>query len=92
MQYSQALNAYILDEFKEYGASAVAAVRVLSQILGFVFPIFAPKLYGTLDYGWGNSLLALIFIVLAFPVPACLWLWGEKLRAIGRGRTDNRSK
>ncbi|KAI0867567.1 major facilitator superfamily domain-containing protein [Hypoxylon argillaceum] len=90
--YSQALNAYILDEFKEYGASAVAAVRVLSQILGFVFPIFAPKLYGTLDYGWGNSLLALIFIVLAFPVPACLWLWGEKLRAIGRGRTDNRSK
>ncbi|TRX97766.1 hypothetical protein FHL15_001521 [Xylaria flabelliformis] len=84
--YSQALSAYILDEFKEYAASANAAIRVLSQVLGFVFPIFAPKLYSTLDYGWGNSVLAFIFIVLAFPVPACLWLWGDKLRAIGRQR------
>ncbi|KAI0966806.1 major facilitator superfamily domain-containing protein [Xylaria arbuscula] len=85
--YSQALTAYILDEFREYGASANAAVRVLSQTLGFAFPIFAPQLYATLDYGWGNSLLAFVFIVLAFPVPGCLWLWGEKLRAIGRQRT-----
>ncbi|KAI1311415.1 major facilitator superfamily domain-containing protein [Xylaria venustula] len=85
--YSQALTAYILDEFREYGASANAAVRVLSQTLGFAFPIFAPQLYETLDYGWGNSLLAFIFIVLAFPVPGCLWLWGERLRAIGRQRT-----
>ncbi|KAI1279233.1 major facilitator superfamily domain-containing protein [Xylaria sp. FL0933] len=86
--YSQALTAYIFDEFREYGASANAAVRVLSQTLGFVFPIFAPQLYGALDYGWGNSLLAFIFIVLAFPVPACLWLWGAKLRALGRQRTE----
>ncbi|KAH8159518.1 hypothetical protein CIB48_g8735 [Xylaria polymorpha] len=88
--YSQALNAYILDEFREYAASANAALRVLSQILGFLFPIFAPKLYETLDYGWGNSVLAFIFIVLAFPVPGCLWLWGEKLRAIGKQRTQDR--
>ncbi|KAI0416599.1 major facilitator superfamily domain-containing protein [Xylaria grammica] len=88
--YSQALTAYTLDEFREYGASANAAVRVLSQILGFAFPIFAPRLYETLDYGWGNSVLSFIFIGLAFPVPACLWLWGEKLRAIGRQRTQGR--
>ncbi|KAI0547474.1 major facilitator superfamily domain-containing protein [Xylaria curta] len=87
--YSQALSAYILDEFREYAASANAAVRVLSQILGFVFPIFAPRLYSTLDYGWGNSVLAFIFILLAFPVPACLWLWGDKLRAIGRQRIQD---
>lgn len=89
-QYTQALTAYILDEFKEYGASANAAVRVLSQVLGFAFPIFAPKLYGTLGYGWGNSLLAFVFIILAFPVPGCLWLWGEKLRAVGRRRTEGK--
>ncbi|KAJ3575487.1 hypothetical protein NPX13_g4018 [Xylaria arbuscula] len=88
--YTQALTAYILDEFREYGASANAAVRVLSQILGFAFPIFAPKLYDTFDYGWGNSLLAFVFIVLAFPVPGCLWLWGQKLRAIGRHRTEGK--
>ncbi|KAI0107606.1 major facilitator superfamily domain-containing protein [Nemania sp. FL0031] len=87
--YSQAINAYILDEFKQYGASALAAVRILSQTLGFAFPIFAPQLYETLDYGWGNSLLALVFIVLAFPVPGCLWLWGERLRAIGKQRTEH---
>ncbi|KAI0447332.1 major facilitator superfamily domain-containing protein [Xylaria telfairii] len=87
--YSQALNAYILDEFREYAASANAALRVLSQILGFIFPIFAPNLYGTLDYGWGNSVLAFIFIVLASPVPGCLWLWGEKLRTIGKQRTQD---
>ncbi|KAI0863235.1 major facilitator superfamily domain-containing protein [Xylaria cubensis] len=87
--YSQALSAYILDEFREYAASANAAIRVLSQVLGFVFPIFAPKLYSTLDYGWGNSVLAFVFIVLAFPVPACLWLWGDKLRAIGRQRIQD---
>ncbi|KAI8635403.1 major facilitator superfamily domain-containing protein [Xylariaceae sp. FL1651] len=86
--YSQALLAYTLDEFKEYGASANAALRVLSQVLGFAFPIFAPKLYDNLGYGWGNSLLAFIFIVLAFPIPLCLWVWGEKLRAIGRQRTQ----
>ncbi|KAI1176858.1 major facilitator superfamily domain-containing protein [Nemania sp. FL0916] len=88
--YNQALNAYILDESKEYGASAIAAVRVLSQILGFIFPIFAPKLYDTLDYGWGNTVLGLVFIVLAFPVPPCLWKWGEKLRATGRRRTGGK--
>ncbi|KAI1756599.1 major facilitator superfamily domain-containing protein [Xylaria castorea] len=87
--YSQGLSAYILDEFREYAASANAAVRVLSQVLGFVFPIFAPKLYGTLGYGWGNSILAFVFIVLAFPVPACLWLWGDKLRAIGKQRIQD---
>ncbi|KAI0450612.1 major facilitator superfamily domain-containing protein [Xylaria acuta] len=81
--YAQALNAYIPDEFRKYAASASAALRVLSQILGSVFPIFAPKLHGTLGYGWGNSALAFIFIVLAFPVPGCLWLLGEKLRALG---------
>ncbi|KAI1420375.1 major facilitator superfamily domain-containing protein [Xylaria sp. FL1777] len=88
--YSQALTAYILDEFKEYGASANAAVRVLSQTLGFVFPIFAPQLYERLDYGWGNGVLAFIFIGLAFPVPWCLWVWGEKLRAVGRQRTGSK--
>ncbi|KAH9884882.1 major facilitator superfamily domain-containing protein [Xylariomycetidae sp. FL2044] len=81
---SQALLAYTLDEFAEYGASANAAMRVLSQIFGFVFPIFAPRLYEVLGYGWGNSLLALIFIVMAFPVPICLWYWGDRLRALGR--------
>jgi hypothetical protein len=81
---SQALLAYLLDEFAEYAASASAASRLPSYIAGFAFPIFAPQLYERLGYGWGNSLLAFVWIVLIGPVPLALWLWGDKLRAMGR--------
>ena len=81
---SQALLAYQLDEFVEYGASANAATKLFSYILGFAFPVFAPRLYEGLGYGWGNSLLAFVWIALVFPVPFVLWLWGDKLRAWGR--------
>ncbi|KAI1383431.1 putative florfenicol exporter [Hypoxylon trugodes] len=86
---SQALLAYTLDMFGELGASAGAATRLLSNVLGFVFPIFAPQLYDRLDYGWGNSLLAFIFLALGIPVPIILWIWGEKLRALGKKHDDN---
>ncbi|KAI1733373.1 putative efflux pump antibiotic resistance protein [Xylaria scruposa] len=84
--FTEAVLAYLLDEFSEHGASANAASRSLSYILGFVFPLFAPQLYDRLDYGWGNSVLTLVWVVLGFPIPVLLWLFGEKLRA--RGRKD----
>ena len=86
--FSQALLAYQLDEFgAEYGAAANAASRVLSNLLAFVFPVFAPRLYGALGWGWGNSLLAGIWLVLVGPVPLVFWLWGEKLRGWGRDKS-----
>lgn len=81
---SKGYMAYQLDEFGDYGASAGAASRMLSYSLAFVLPIFAPDLYETFGYGWGNSTLAFITLVLGVPVVAALWLWGEKLRAVGR--------
>ncbi|KAL3297785.1 MFS general substrate transporter [Colletotrichum asianum] len=57
---------------------------MLSNVLGFVFPIFAPQLFKTLGYGWGNSLLAFIFMVLGLPAPLVLWFWGERLRNLGK--------
>ncbi|OTA87477.1 hypothetical protein M434DRAFT_399467 [Hypoxylon sp. CO27-5] len=81
---AQALLAYTLDLFGEVGASANAATRLLSNVLGFAFPIFAPQLYDRLGYGWGNSLLAFIFVALGLPVPLLLWIWGERLRALGK--------
>ncbi|KAL0776021.1 hypothetical protein CaCOL14_007308 [Colletotrichum acutatum] len=56
-----AINAYLIDEFK-HAASASAAARMLSNVFGFAFPIFAPQLFSRLGYGWGNSLLAFVFI------------------------------
>ncbi|KAH8697387.1 major facilitator superfamily domain-containing protein, partial [Talaromyces proteolyticus] len=81
---SQAALAYLLDEFPNHSASAGAAVRMLSNILGFAFPLFAPQLYDKLGYGWGNSLLAFVWIVIAIPVPVVLWFWGTNIRPIGR--------
>ena len=82
--FSQGLLAYQLDEFAEHGASANAASRVLSNILAFAFPIFAPQLYQRLGYGWGNSLLGLTWLVLVGPIPLAFWLWGERLRGLGK--------
>ncbi|XDG06957.1 hypothetical protein ABKA04_006572 [Annulohypoxylon sp. FPYF3050] len=86
---AQSLLAYTLDLFGDVGASANAATRLLSNLMGFVFPIFAPQLYDRLGYGWGNSLLAFIFVVLGIPVPMILWFWGKKLREMGKTQHDD---
>ncbi|KAJ5656025.1 hypothetical protein N7507_007975 [Penicillium longicatenatum] len=82
---NQGMLAYLLDEI-EHAASANAASRMLSNICGFAFPIFAPQMYDRLDYGWGNSLLAFVFLILGVPTPLLLWVWGSKLRALGKKR------
>lgn len=85
---SQAALAYILDEFPTHAASAGAAARMVSNVLGFAFPLFAPQLYNRLGYGWGNSLLAFVWIVIALPVVVALWFWGHKIRKVGRSQQD----
>lgn len=82
--WAQAMIAYLLDEFVKHAASANAASRCLSYLLGFIFPIFAPHLYQELGYGWGNTLLALLVVILGWPTPVILWMFGSPLRAIGR--------
>ncbi|KAI1209033.1 putative florfenicol exporter [Annulohypoxylon truncatum] len=85
---SQSVLAYTLDVFGDAGASAYAATRLLSNVMGFAFPIFAPQLYDRLGYGWGNSVLAFIFVALGLPVPMILWFWGKKLREMGKTHHD----
>lgn len=81
---AQGILAYQLDEFAQFSASANAASRVVSYILAFAFPIFAPAMYDKLGYGWGNSVLALVVIALGLPVCWILWYWGARLRSLGR--------
>jgi multidrug resistance protein len=81
---TQAMQAYVIEAFRKYVASASAASQFLRSIAGFAFPIFAPVMYSKLGYGWGNSILALAFIVLGWPAPFLLWRYGAKLRAMGK--------
>ena len=84
MSITQSASAYLIDEFAEHAASANAASRFVSNLLGFLFPLFAPKLHESLGYGWGNSLLGFLYLVIGLPIPIILWKWGPKIRAIGK--------
>ena len=77
----QCIQTYVVDAYTRFAASGIAAATVLRSLAGFGFPLFAPYMYNTLDYGWGNSLLAFIAIGLGIPAPFLLWKFGEKLRA-----------
>ncbi|KAK7417068.1 hypothetical protein QQX98_004829 [Neonectria punicea] len=91
--FAQGMMAYLVDEFSSTrAASASAATRLWTYILGFAFPIFAPDLYEKLGYGWGNSLLALLFIALGAPITLVIWLWGDRIRAIGRTAEDEKER
>jgi hypothetical protein len=81
---AQATGAYQIGEFGQYAASAGAASRSVSYLLAFVFPICAPQLYNTLGYGLGNSTLASVSLGLGLPTCAVLWIWGVRIRAVGR--------
>lgn len=76
----QCVTTYLVDSYGPLAASAVAAVTILRSLAGFGFPLFAPAMYKALDYGWGNTVLALAAIGIGTPVPIMLWLFGEKLR------------
>ncbi|KUJ15750.1 MFS multidrug transporter [Mollisia scopiformis] len=81
---TQAMQAYVMESFIKHVASATAASQLLRSLAGFAFPLFAPKMYQSLGYGWGNSLLAFMFIGIGIPAPLVLWKYGAKLRAKGK--------
>ncbi|ROW05468.1 hypothetical protein VSDG_00228 [Cytospora chrysosperma] len=77
----QCIQTFLVDTYTLYAASAVAAGTVLRSLAGFGFPLFAPSLYARLDYGWGNTLLAFIGVLIGWPGPILLWKYGPALRA-----------
>ncbi|XP_014552674.1 hypothetical protein COCVIDRAFT_109734 [Bipolaris victoriae FI3] len=80
----QCVNGYLIDSYTRYAASAIAAATVLRSLAGFGFPLFAPAMYKSLEFGWGNSVLGFIAIGLGVPAPFMLWKFGEKLRSLSR--------
>lgn len=74
------LQAYIMDLYPEHTSSALAAVQFPQSLAAFLFPLCVPSLYEALGYGWGNSTLAFVGLVLGVPAPLIPWLYGAKLR------------
>jgi hypothetical protein len=75
-----AIQTYIIDSYQKFAASAVAAITTLRSLAGFGFPLFAPTLYDSLGYGWGNSVLAFVALAIGIPAPWFFWKYGERLR------------
>ena len=78
---TQCTQSYGVDTYPLYSASAGAASTFLRSLAGFGFPLLAPYMYQRLDYGWGNSLIAFLAIMLGVPAPFALWKYGPWLRA-----------
>jgi hypothetical protein len=77
----QCAQAYVVDAYTRYAASASGAAAFVRTLAGFSFPLFAPAMYKSLGLAWGNSLLAFISVALGIPVPILLWKYGHLLRA-----------
>lgn len=91
----QCIQMYIIDAYgSRHAASAMSAASLLRSLAGFCFPLFAPQLYNTLGYGWGNSLLAAFAVVIGWPACLLLWSFGKRMRARSRfcvaEETENR--
>ncbi|KAK2463963.1 hypothetical protein APHAL10511_004014 [Amanita phalloides] len=80
----QSMQTYVIDAFTLHAASALATVVCLRSIAGFGFPLFAPVMYNKLGYGKGNTLLACVSILLGWPAPWIIWVYGKRIRASSR--------
>ncbi|KAI6164743.1 major facilitator superfamily domain-containing protein [Pisolithus thermaeus] len=74
------IQLYLVDAFV-YRASAIAAASVFRSVLGFVFPLFGEQMFNALGYGWGNTLLAGLAIVIGIPFPIWIYYAGERIRS-----------
>ena len=85
---TQCQNAYIINVYgpKGWSASANAGIWAVKSIAGLCFPLFAPALYRSHGWGWGNSILATGFVAASAPVAIALHCHGEVYRNIGEKR------
>lgn len=79
------IQTYLVDSYAVYAASAIAGVTSFRALAGFGFPLFADKIYGQLGNGWGNTILALVCLVIGCPAPFVFYKYGPALRARGQG-------
>ena len=80
----QCITAYLIVTYADHAKSAVGVIVVLQGLTGFAFPVFGPSLYAKLGYGWGNTMLGLLAVLVGEPGVVFLWVFGEKMRKESR--------
>jgi MFS family permease len=55
MVCTSSVNAYVVDTYGQFSASAIAAISILRCFAGFSFPLFAPELYSLLFLSFLSS-------------------------------------
>jgi hypothetical protein len=50
-------------------------------MLAFALPLAGAQMFDALGLGMGNTLLAVLAIVMGVPFPIWIWFYGERLRA-----------
>ncbi|KAG6365003.1 hypothetical protein INS49_006609 [Diaporthe citri] len=82
------IQTYMIDAFPENAATATAALASSRNVVGAFLPLAGPILYEDMGYGWGNTVLGFIALVL-IPAPYFIARYGGKLRT--RGTTSSPS-
>ncbi|KAA1473236.1 MFS general substrate transporter [Dentipellis sp. KUC8613] len=73
-------NAYLIETFQAYVASALAAKTVVRSGLGAAMPLIIVPMFHNLGNEWGATLLA--FLALAIlPIPYLFYFYGKSIRA-----------
>ncbi|KAF4978721.1 hypothetical protein FZEAL_4941 [Fusarium zealandicum] len=75
------MQAFMIDAYPDHTSSAIAASQFVRSLTAFLFPLFTPKMYQVLGYGWGNSAVAFVGLAVGFPAPLLMWKYGARLRA-----------
>lgn len=73
-------NAYIIDAFPGYVASALAAKTVVRSGSGAAMPLFITAMFHNLGNGWAASTWAFISLAM-LPIPFLFYRYGRAIRA-----------
>ncbi|KAJ7250408.1 MFS general substrate transporter [Mycena rebaudengoi] len=72
-------NAYIIDAFPGYVASALAAKTMIRSGSGAAMPLFIVQMFHGLGNGWAASLLAFVSLAM-IPIPILFYRYGKAIR------------
>ncbi|KAK9452519.1 major facilitator superfamily domain-containing protein [Dipodascopsis uninucleata] len=74
---------YLVEAYKPYSASALAANGFMRSSFAAGFPLFSVQMYNTMGYTWASALLAFLTLICT-PFPFIFFKYGVYLRSRSR--------